>query len=510
MTTKGYPIICAIIESLGMSSSWEGNAILAAKPSNFYSLWQQNQHFVLYPERRDLVYENEEIDFVRLMTGASIQSNKKYIDHQIENNDLSKNKGLLKILDNNKEGNSALHIVGNISENGVYGDVRHLLSYLRLAKQRNVYRVYLHLIFDDNVTTEIIENFTTELKNIGVGEIASVCGQNFIKDENSLKKNFYQSLSAIVFGRGQKALSHEQALSLAGLKSPSDKLPTSVLFQRNYSCRINDFDTVLFSNHNNKLLSRLILALSRETKSFWQESLPKLLTIITPINPFDQPLDQVHEIFKRRFSNSIFSVCEKDGKNQLLISDSSRLSFINKFSPPAQKNIIIPVLKQSSFAHYGQVYQIILRQVENAIHNQTADIIYILVPVLSSAARAGNFASAVDTIKVLDEFLGRLEKTVFEGDKGTLAIISDHGGVDKMSHKTHFEEKNNKSLNPVPFIIKTSKNSTDKKIAHGIAFSHLMYDIIKNKHLIKDFAPSFLSLAGIPQPDFMEGKNLIE
>ena len=60
------------------------------------------------------------------------------ITKEIQDGDFFKNEALLKAIDNCKKNDSALHLMGLLSDGGVHSHITHLYGLLELAKQYNV------------------------------------------------------------------------------------------------------------------------------------------------------------------------------------------------------------------------------------------------------------------------------------------------------------------------------------------------------------------------------------
>lgn len=516
---KNFPVVLAIIENFGLSSSWTGNAIASANPVNFYTMWKNNPHTLLYPNKINHTssYENSEIDTTRLFSGREILCDKEYLDQVIKNNELIDNQILNNIFKEAEEHNSALHLIGNLpGANDQYADLNHLLSLIETIKNKQIFRVYLHLIIDDNAgeNPEIIEEFLTKIKEIGVCEIASVIGKKYISDTSNYSRNFIKAINTIVLGEGDKALTPEQALSFKNLPKSSDKRPTSVLFNNRFACRIGNFDTILFFNHNNKSLSKLALALTSGSSFSIREKFPKFLTIVSMFDSLDYDLEGLEVLFSRNFSETLTQSLFSENIDQLYLSDTSRVSVIKKSiegqitgSGGLVKELFVPIVQDSNFSSYDQVLSLMLRQVSIYLEQKKFRFITLLIPVLSMP-NITTFAEMVKAITMIDDFLPKLEAEVSKHN-GILVLTSNHGGVEKMSQRNNFETKNSKTNNPVPFVLSIPGYKGAKENNEETSSNRMLYDMIKKSHFIGDFAPTILDLFHAKVPSVMTGKSIL-
>jgi len=513
-----FPVVLTIIENLGLSSSWTGNAVASANPVNFYSLWKRNPHSYLYPNKthHTAVFENEEIDLARLFSGKDVKSDKEYFLDITQRGKLKESEILGKNFKECAERNAALHLVGNFpTDSSRFSDKDQLLSIINFAKEQNIYRIYIHFIVDESLMgrQEEINSLVLKIAETKSAEIASVAGQNFLDDGTKQEKNFLKGLHAIVSGQGDPALSSEQALNFSSEAKIADKKPTSILFKNRYVAKLNNFDTILFFNHNNKSLTKLILAVSTGNIS-GRIRIPKMLSCASIFNPLDQEIDGLKTLYNRESENTLAQIIYSSHIDQLYLSDSSRISTTNRYlkgkitgQGGAIKELFAPVLKNINPINYNQALSMILRQLEYSLEKKEFRFITVLIPALSEHIFS-NFPQYTAVIKMLDKFLPLIEKTVLKHN-GALVVTSNHGGCEKLSDRDPFELTNSKTQNPVPFILTIPGYAGSGEKNNAIVGSRMFYDMIKKRHFISDFAPTILQLLGIEKPEEMIGRSFL-
>ncbi|MCL5071702.1 MAG: hypothetical protein M1308_12535, partial [Actinobacteria bacterium] len=223
METNNKPMVLCVIDGFGLTSSWKGNAIFSAAPKNFFDIWSSYPHYLLtYSDKiskEDAVYDNPGRYLTSIFSGKEIESEREYIDKHIEDS-LVNNEVLNNAFQQASEKSSSLHLIGNLSgDEGKYSNLKHLFALLDLAKEKNVFQVFIHLILDDtgggfDKITESLHKLETKLSETGLGQIASICGLNYLREKDNMSfLNFSKAYRTIVEGRGNSYLSAGQAIN---------------------------------------------------------------------------------------------------------------------------------------------------------------------------------------------------------------------------------------------------------------------------------------------------------
>ncbi len=74
------------------------------------------------------------------------------ITKSIEDGEFFENKALLAACENVKKNDSALHLMGLVSDGGVHSHITHIYGILELAKRQGIEKVYVHCFLDGRDT----------------------------------------------------------------------------------------------------------------------------------------------------------------------------------------------------------------------------------------------------------------------------------------------------------------------------------------------------------------------
>ena len=137
------PTVLMILDGYGLNDKVEGNAVKQANTPVMDDLMancpfvegQASGMAVGLPEGQ---MGNSEVGHLNMGAGRIVYQELTRITKEIQDGDFFKNEALLKAIDNCKKNNSALHLMGLLSDGGVHSHITHLYGLLELAKQYNV------------------------------------------------------------------------------------------------------------------------------------------------------------------------------------------------------------------------------------------------------------------------------------------------------------------------------------------------------------------------------------
>jgi 2,3-bisphosphoglycerate-independent phosphoglycerate mutase len=99
-----------------------------------------------------------------------------------------------------------------LTEKSSHGSIGYPLALLRMAKERGLEQVNVHVIFDGRSTEpgsapDLLEKFEKQIEEIGVGRIVSGVGRAIALDRNGNYAKTRRAFEAFVHGYGRKAIS---------------------------------------------------------------------------------------------------------------------------------------------------------------------------------------------------------------------------------------------------------------------------------------------------------------
>ena len=252
--------VLMILDGYGLNSKVEGNAVAEAKTPVMDKLMKEYPFVkgnasgmaVGLPEGQ---MGNSEVGHLNMGAGRIVYQELTRITKEIQDGTFFENPALLKAVENCKKNDSAMHFFGLLSDGGVHSHNTHLYGLLELAKRNGLTKVYVHGFLDGRDTPpasgkEYAEQLNEKMKEIGVGEIASVMGRYYAMDRDNNYDRVKLAYDALTKGEGLTAENGVAAIQASYDRDETDEFvkPTVVVKDGQPLATIKDKDSVVFFN----------------------------------------------------------------------------------------------------------------------------------------------------------------------------------------------------------------------------------------------------------------------
>ncbi|HFL3558808.1 TPA: 2,3-bisphosphoglycerate-independent phosphoglycerate mutase, partial [Clostridioides difficile] len=129
------------------------------------------------------------------------------ISRAIEDGSFFENEAYIEAMDDCKERDGALHLMGLLSDGGVHSHITHLFALLEMAKKRGLGRVYVHCFLDGRDVPPAsgkgyVEKLVEKCKEVGVGQVATVMGRYYAMDRDKRWDRVQRAYDAMTRGEG--------------------------------------------------------------------------------------------------------------------------------------------------------------------------------------------------------------------------------------------------------------------------------------------------------------------
>ena len=161
----------------------------------------------------DGVMGNSEVGHENIGAGRIVDQELVRLNKLFSEGKLASNPVWTKIVETVQAG-GRLHLMGIVSDAGVHGMLDHLYGILRQAKADGLSDVFIHAFTDGRDTPQsglgYVQQVDAKCAEIGVGQIASVCGRFWSMDRDNRWERVQQAYDLLT-GRGAKSTARSAA-----------------------------------------------------------------------------------------------------------------------------------------------------------------------------------------------------------------------------------------------------------------------------------------------------------
>jgi 2,3-bisphosphoglycerate-independent phosphoglycerate mutase len=209
-------VLLIILDGWGIGQNDESNPIFLARTQVWDGLIENAPHSLLQAAGEAVGLKegkagNSEAGHINLGAGRVVLQDDVRLDRAMQDGSFFTNEVLCNTIESVKERKGCLHLIGLLTEKSSHGSIDYPLAILRMAKDRGIKDVFLHMIFDGRSTEpgsapKLIEKLDNELKEIGIGIIATGVGRGIALDRDGNYVKTKRAYDAMVSGTGRKFL----------------------------------------------------------------------------------------------------------------------------------------------------------------------------------------------------------------------------------------------------------------------------------------------------------------
>lgn len=506
------PTVLMILDGYGLNDNCEANAVCEAKTPIMDQLKSQcpfvkgnaSGMAVGLPEGQ---MGNSEVGHLNMGAGRIVYQELTRITKEIEDGDFFQNEALLKAVRNAKANDSALHLFGLLSDGGVHSHNTHVYGILELAKREGLSKVFVHCFLDgrDTPTTagkEYIKELNDKMKELGVGQVASVMGRYYAMDRDNRWDRVERAYNVITKGEGNQAECPVCAVkdSYAAEKTDEFVEPTAIVKDGQPVGIIKDKDSVIFFNFRPDRAREITRAFCDDEFTGFARDKRLDLTYVC-FTEYDPTIPNKDVAFhKVAISNTFGEFLAANGMTQARIAETEKYAHVTFFfnggveEPNKGEDRIL--VKSPKVATYDlkpemSAYEVCDKLTE-AIRSGKYDVIIINFANPDMVGHTGVEDAAIKAVEAVDACVGKAVDAVKEVD-GQMFICADHGNAEQLKDYVTGETFTAHTTNPVPFIL------VNAEPGYGL----------REGGCLADIAPTLIEMMGMEQPKEMTGKSLL-
>ena len=509
MKTK-KPTMLMILDGWGLRAEEDFNAIKIAHTPNMDELCSKYPFTSLSASGEsvglpDGQMGNSEVGHLNIGAGRIVYQDLTLISKEIREGTFFNNKTLNALMDKMKTKDSALHLIGLLSDGGVHSHIEHLFALLKLAKTKNIVKVYIHAILDGRDTApdsgveyiKKLENVITELK---IGEISTVCGRYYAMDRDNRWDREKKAYDAFVRREGNHFPTALEGIKASYENGITDEFVEPIIIDNTSDKGIKSSDGIIFFNFRPDRAREITRVLSFETKEGFAEDENELIKDYVCMAEYDATFKLPIAYPPRDIKNTLGEVVSKAGLKQLRIAETEKYAHVTFFfnggveTPNENEDrVLIPSPKVATYDLKPEMSAIeVTEKVIENIEKDVYDLIILNYANADMVGHTGILPAAVSAVTALDECVGKVVETIMKKN-GNICITADHGNAELMAiDSTHPYTAH--TTNRVPFVLVGEEYKGESLREDGI---------------LADIAPTLLEMLSIKKPSEMTGKSLI-
>ena len=446
---------------------------------------------------------NSEVGHTNIGAGRIVYQELTRITKSFDEGEALGNPALTAAMENARRPGQALHLMGLLSDGGVHSHIRHLYGLMEMARRFAVERVYLHCFMDGRDVPptsgiEFIAALQQKIKELGLGQIATVSGRYYAMDRDNRWERVKLAYDAIVNGEGNKDPDPVAVMQKSYDAGVTDEfiVPTVVT----EGAGIKAGDSVIFFNFRPDRARELTRTLvDPDFAGFEREKGFFPLTYIC-MTQYDATMPNVEVAYRpESLANTLGEYLSRLGKTQLRIAETEKYAHVTFFfnggveAPyEGEDRVLIPSPKVATYDLQPEMSAYaVTDEAVRRIESGRYDVIILNYANCDMVGHTGVFEAAVKAVEAVDTCLGRL-LAALEKAGGRAFLTADHGNADQMADENGAPFTAH-TTNPVPFV--------------AIGFGDIK---LRSGGRLADIAPTMLQAMGLPQPEEMTGRSLLE
>lgn len=502
------PTVLMILDGYGISNETEGNAIAQAKTPVMDEILKKYPHVkgdasgmaVGLPDGQ---MGNSEVGHTNMGAGRIVYQMLVKITKDIEDGTFFENKALVKAMENCKQKDSSLHLMGLLSPGGVHSHMEHLYGLLEMAKRNGLSKVYVHAYLDGrdvppSSAAEYMEEAVAKIKEIGVGSVATICGRFYAMDRDNAWDREEKAYAALVYGEGVEETDAVQAIKNSYANDVTDEFMLPTVVDKNGM--IKEDDSVIFFNFRPDRARQLTRAfVDADFTGFERRNGYFPLTFVC-MAQYDAEMPNVLVAYPPEELKMTFGeYLSKNGKTQLRLAETQKYAHVTFFFNggeekqfEGEERILVDSPKVATFDEKPEMsaYEVCDNLVE-AIKSDKYDVIIVNFANPDMVGHTGIIEAAIKAIEAVDECVGKALNAVLEVD-GQMFICADHGNAEKLLDEDSSPFTAH-TTNPVPFIVVNYDDNA----------------VLREGGCLADIVPTLIEMMGMEQPAEMTGKSLL-
>ncbi len=483
-------VALVILDGWGCAPPGPGNAVELASTPVFDELWARYPHTTLSASGLDVGLPegqmgNSEVGHLTIGAGRVVYQDLVRINQAIVDGSFYGNDALRGAFARARERDGNVHLLGLVSYGGVHSHIDHLRGLLELARREGMEeRTFLHAFTDGrDVSPTSARDDVAELVSEGA-RIATVSGRYYAMDRDGRWDRTERALAAVVRGEGRAGSHPVTEVERSYAESVTDEFVEPVVLP---GPRLAPSDAAVFFNFRPDRARRLSQKLldggfDLTTMTRYRDDFP--FPVAFPEHTVGEAMAEV--LAKRRIRQLHVAETEKyahvtyffNGGNEAEWEGETRVLV------PSPRDVPTYDRKPEMSAH-----EVAERFVGEIGSGYRFAILNFANPDM--VGHTGVIPAVVRAVEAVDVCLDRIVKAV-HARGGVCVVTADHGNAEEMLEADGKSPHTAHTTNPVPLVVTSARTA------------------LASAGTLADLAPTCLDLLGVPPPEQMTGRSVIQ
>ncbi len=410
-----------------------------------------------------------------------------------------------------------LHLFGIVSDAGVHGMLEHLYGILRQAKEDGVTQVYLHAFTDGRDTPPssglgYVKQVEAQMKAIGVGQIASVCGRFWSMDRDNrwerVQKAYDMLTGKAAVATAPSAPAAVQAYydkPLSSTQVGDEFVPATWILGADGKpvATIANGDAVLFYNYRGDRPREITKAFVLDQFDGFDRG-AKLDLYYATMTEYEAGLP-VHVVSPKpeKLKNILGEVVAKAGIAQFRCAETEKNPHVTFFFNNYRKDPFPGEDRACPASPKVATYDLqpemsapeVTKLAKEAILSGKYGLVVVNFANPDMVGHTGSLPATIKAVEATDAGVGELLAAI-EKMGGKAVVCADHGNAEQMWDPTVNGPHTAHTLNLVEVFA----------VGEGLVAGKTK---MRTGGRLADIAPTVLHLMGLPKPAEMTGESLV-
>ena len=512
MLKEKRPLALVILDGWGYSKIKEANAIELAETPYYDEIRENFPQTLLETSGPRVglpagVMGNSEVGHLSMGSGRIIRMDVSRIDHAIETGEFFSNETLVAAMDAAQD--SALHLMGLLSDGQVHSHNEHLYALLRMARERGLKRVFVHCFLDGRDTppssgADFVQQLQDQIAALGCGQIASLCGRYHAMDRDTNWQRIEKAYRLLIHAEGARATNPVAAIRESYARGVNDEFIEPIAIEKAPGepvAVMQDGDSVIFFNYRPDRARQITRALTVEGfDGFDITSRPRLH--FACMTQYDATFGLPVAFVKKSHKNTLVEVFANAGVRNFRCAETEKYAHVTYFfnggreaEYACESRVLVPSPKVATYDLLPEMSAFkVTDKVLRALDEGKEDVYIINFANCDMVGHTGKLDKAIEAVQYIDTCLGWITKGL-RSHRGACLITADHGNCEQMIDYQTGQPHTAHTTNPVPLHL----------VGHDYRGLNL-----RSGGSLEDLAPTMLAMLGMKQPKEMTGRDLRE